>query len=66
VAERYTIADIAVYSYVHVAGEAGLELVDFPSVQAWIERVEAVPGHMNDLRPVPPDTRFGMGRSIYG
>jgi glutathione S-transferase len=63
---RYTIADIAVYAYVHVAGEAGLELADHPAVQAWIARVEATPGHVNDLRPVPPDTRFGMGRSIYG
>jgi glutathione S-transferase len=63
---RYTIADIAVYAYVHVAGEAGLELADHPAVQAWIARVEATPRHVNDLRPVPPDTRFGMGRSIYG
>jgi glutathione S-transferase len=66
VGERYTIADIAVYAYVHVAGEAGLELADHPAVQAWIARVEAAPGHLNDLQPVPPDTRFGMGRSIYG
>jgi glutathione S-transferase len=66
VGERYTIADIAVYAYVHVAGEAGLDLADHPAVQAWIARVEAMPGHLNDLQPVPPDTRFGMGRSIYG
>jgi glutathione S-transferase len=66
VAERYTVADIAVYAYVHVAGEASLELGEYPAVQAWIERVEAVPGHINDLQPIPPDTRFGMGRSIYG
>jgi glutathione S-transferase len=66
VGERYTIADVAVYAYVHVAGEAGLDLADHPAVQAWIARVEATPGHLNDLQPVPPDTRFGMGRSIYG
>ena len=66
VAERYTVADIAVYAYVHVAHEASLDLGEHPAVQAWIERVEAVPGHVNDLRPIPPDTRFGMGRSVYG
>jgi glutathione S-transferase len=66
VADRYTIADIAVYAYVHVAGEASLDLAEHPAVQAWIARVEAVPGHVNDLQPIPPGTRFGMGRSIYG
>jgi glutathione S-transferase len=66
VADRYTIADIAVYAYVHVAGEASLDLGEHPAVQDWIARVEAAPGHVNDLQPIPPDTRFGMGRSIYG
>jgi glutathione S-transferase len=66
VGDGYTIADIAVYAYVHVADEASLDLADHPAVQAWIERVEAIPGHMNDLQPIPPGTRFGMGRSIYG
>ena len=66
VAERYTVADLCIYAYVHVAGEAGLELAEYPAVSAWIERVEATPGHVDDLAPIPPDTRFGMGRSIYG
>jgi glutathione S-transferase len=66
VGERYSIADIGIYGYVHVAGDAGLDLADYPSVQAWIERVEATPGHVNDLQPIPPDTRFGAGRSKYG
>ena len=66
VGERYTIADIAVYGYVHVAGDAGLDLAEYPSVRSWIERVEATPGHVDDLQPIPPDTRFGAGRSIYG
>jgi glutathione S-transferase len=63
---RYTIADIAVYAYVHVAGEAGLDLGAYPAVRAWIGRVEATPGHVDDLQPIPPDTRLGVGRSIYG
>ncbi|MEA2332506.1 MAG: glutathione S-transferase [Thermoleophilaceae bacterium] len=51
--ERYSIADISVYAYVHVAGEAGLDLSGYPAVQDWIARVEATPGHMDDLRPIP-------------
>jgi glutathione S-transferase len=66
VGERYTIADLGVYAYVHVAGEATLDLAEYPAVSAWIERVEATPGFVDDLRPIPPDTRFGAGRSIYG
>ena len=66
VGERYTLADLCVYAYVHVAGEAGLDLADYPVINAWIERVEATPGHVDDLTPIPPDTRFGKGLSIYG
>jgi glutathione S-transferase len=46
VAERYTIADIALYAYTHVAGEAGFDLERFPSVLAWLERVRRQPGHV--------------------
>jgi glutathione S-transferase len=66
VGERYTLADLCVYAYVHVAGEAGLDLADYPAVGAWLARVEATPGHVDDLEPIPPDTRFGKGLSIYG
>jgi len=66
VAERYSIADIAVYAYVHVAGEAGFDLAEYPSVLAWIGRVEATAGHLDDLQPIPPGTRLDAGRSIYG
>lgn len=36
---RYGITDIALFGYVHVAGEAGLDMAEFPAVSAWIERV---------------------------
>jgi glutathione S-transferase len=65
VAERYTVADIGVYAYVHVAGEAGFDLDDHPAVRRWIERVEQTPGHMNDLEPYPPNGWPGAGRSMY-
>lgn len=46
VAERYTLADVALYAYTHVAGEAGISLADYPAVRSWLERVAAEPGHV--------------------
>jgi glutathione S-transferase len=46
VAERYSIADIALYAYTHVAGEGGFDLERFPAVRAWLTRVAAEPGHV--------------------
>ncbi len=43
---RYSIADIALYAYTHVAEEGHFELSRFPRVQAWLERVAAQPGHI--------------------
>jgi len=44
VGERFTIADIALYAYTHVAPEAGLDLEPLPAVRAWLGRVAAEPG----------------------
>jgi glutathione S-transferase len=46
VAERYTIADIALYAYTHVAPEGTFDLHPYPAVLAWLERVAAQPGHV--------------------
>jgi glutathione S-transferase len=46
VSERYSIADIALFAYTHVAPEGGFELEDYPAVRRWIERVAAQPGHI--------------------
>jgi glutathione S-transferase len=46
VAERYTIADIALYAYTHVADEAGFDLERFPAIVAWLTRVTQQPGHV--------------------
>jgi glutathione S-transferase len=62
---RYSVADISLYAYVHVAHEAGYELSDYPAVERWLARVEATPGFMNDLAPYPPNARAGESRSIY-
>lgn len=46
VGDRYSIADIALYAYTHVADEAGLDLAPFPSVRRWLDRIAAQPGHV--------------------
>jgi glutathione S-transferase len=46
VADRYTIADIALYAYTHCADEGGFALSDYPAVTAWLERVAGQPGHI--------------------
>jgi glutathione S-transferase len=40
----YSIADIALIAYTHVAHEGGFPLDDLPKIRAWIERVKAQPG----------------------
>jgi glutathione S-transferase len=65
VGNGYTIADIAVFGYVHVAHEAGYDLDGWPAVQAWLRRVATQDGYVNDLLPYPPNARPGAGRSIY-
>jgi glutathione S-transferase len=62
---RYTIADIAVYGYAHVAHEAGLDMSAYPAVRRWLARVAGQPGHVNDLAPYPGNARPGAGSSIY-
>jgi glutathione S-transferase len=44
--ERYSIADIALYAYTHVADEGGFDLSGYPVIRAWLERVAAQPGHV--------------------
>jgi glutathione S-transferase len=51
--DAYTIADIAMYGYGHCAGDAGADPRAHPHVAAWLGRVEATPGFVNDLAPVP-------------
>ena len=43
---RYSIADIALYAYTHVADEGGFDLGGYPAVLAWLERVSLQPGYI--------------------
>ena len=51
--EAYTVADIALYAYVHCAHEAGADAREHGTIGAWLERVEATPRFVNDLAPFP-------------
>lgn len=46
VGERYSVADIALYAYTHVAGEGGFDLARYPAIRAWLERVKSQPRHI--------------------
>jgi glutathione S-transferase len=66
VGESYSIADLALYGYIHVASDASFELERYPAVAGWLRRIEERPGFVNDLEPYPDNARPGRGRSIYG
>ena len=51
--EQYTVADIALYAYVHCAHEAGVDAREHGTIGASLERVEATPRFVNDLAPFP-------------
>src|SRR3989338_6330792 len=49
VGEQYSIADIALYAYTHVAHEGGFELDAYPAIRAWLARVASHPRHVGML-----------------
>lgn len=51
VAERYTIADIALFAYTHAAGDGGIDLDRYSAVRAWLDRVRAQPNHLTMPEP---------------
>ena len=45
-ANRYSIADIALYAYTHLAHQCDYDLAGFPAVRGWLDRVAAQPNHV--------------------
>jgi glutathione S-transferase len=62
---RYSIADIAIYGYTHLAHEAGIDMEPYPHLRAWFERVEQQPGYVEDVEPYGANAAPGAGRSLY-
>ena len=49
VGDNFSIADIALYAYTHVAHEGGFDLAQFPAIQQWLARVKQQPGYVGML-----------------
>jgi glutathione S-transferase len=58
-AGQFTVADIALYGYTHVADQCDYDLSTFPAVRAWLRRVEQIPGFVAmDWQPSGGDLTF--------
>lgn len=66
VADRFTVADIALYAYTHVAEDGGFDLKSYPAVRAWLDRVAREPGvkPMRDLFADAPTRPFDPGGAV--
>jgi glutathione S-transferase len=65
--DRYTVADVSLYAYAHVAHEAGVDTGPHRHLRDWLARVEATDGFVNDLEPYPENARAGSGgSSVHG
>lgn len=54
VADRFTLAEVALYAYTHVAEEGGIGLDAYPAVRGWLARVAGQPGHVPMAETVRP------------
>jgi glutathione S-transferase len=62
-ADRYTIADIALYAYTHIAHLCDYDLAGFPALRAWLARVAAEPGHVT-MESKAPTAAIAQSRSV--
>lgn len=51
VGDRFSLADVSLYAYVHVADEAGVALAPFEHIHSWLKRVASMPNHIPMTRP---------------
>ena len=47
--DHFSIADVTLYAYTHVAHQGGFDLSKFPGIQAWIQRVASQPRYVGML-----------------
>jgi glutathione S-transferase len=52
--DDYSIADIAVFAYGHLAEDAGFDLVEFPALRRWIGHIK------NEQGPLPPVVPYSV------
>ena len=46
-ADRFSIADICLFAYTHVADDADFDLAEFPGIVRWMDRIASMPGHVS-------------------
>lgn len=44
--DQFSLADVSLYAYTHVADEGGFDLSGYPAISAWLARVAAQRGHI--------------------
>ena len=54
-ADRFTVADICLFAYTHVADEADFDLEAYPAIVAWMERIMTMPGFVGMDEPAMAD-----------
>ena len=65
--DRYTVADVSLYAYAHVAGDAGIDMAGTRPSARGSAASSGTPGFVNDLEPYPPNaTRGRGGESVHG
>lgn len=53
--DKITIADVACYSYIAHAPEGGVDLEPYPTIRAWLDRIEAQPNFVGMVKSkIPP------------
>jgi glutathione S-transferase len=53
--DSFSIADIAVFAFTHLAEQGGFKLSQRPALQAWLKRVGELPGGVPEVLPYDPD-----------
>jgi glutathione S-transferase len=51
--DAFSLADISLYAYTHMAADGGYDLAQFPGITRWLDRVAGRPGHVTIVAPAP-------------
>jgi glutathione S-transferase len=61
--DRYSLADIALYAYTHVAHEGGFDVAGYPAVMGWLTRARARPRHIGLMQETSTEPVWRLGES---
>jgi glutathione S-transferase len=49
--KSFSVADIALFAYTHIAHEGGFDLALYPGIESWLARVREMPNHVSIDKP---------------